>query len=100
MNVRFLLCCVVLCCGAMSVAAQRILGELTGTVTDPNGGAVANAKVTATDPATGRNWTAQTNQDGVYRIVSLPTGTKYDISVEVQGFKTSREPGVPLDVGE
>jgi hypothetical protein len=100
MKVRLLLCCFLLAVATSSVAAQRILGELTGTVTDPNGGAVVGAVVTASDPATGRSWTAQTNEDGVYRMVSLPTGTKYDVKVEQQGFKTTREAGVPLDVGE
>src|SRR5687768_10372152 len=35
--------------------AQRILGEFTGTVTDPSQAAVAGAKVVAVDAATGRS---------------------------------------------
>ncbi|MGH9962976.1 MAG: carboxypeptidase-like regulatory domain-containing protein, partial [Pyrinomonadaceae bacterium] len=85
---------------AVPASAQRIVGEFSGTVTDPNGGAVVGAKVKAVDPATTRIWTVQTNQDGVYRLVSLPTGTKYDVSVEHKGFKTVRREGVPLDVSE
>jgi Carboxypeptidase regulatory-like domain/TonB dependent receptor-like, beta-barrel len=100
MFLRFLVCCIIFLCCASFTSAQRILGELTGTVTDQSGAAVVGAKVTALDPATGRNWTAQTNENGVYRIVSLPTGTRYDITVELQGFKSTRESAVPLDVGE
>ncbi|MCU1257968.1 MAG: hypothetical protein JWO80_853, partial [Bryobacterales bacterium] len=42
-------------CLAVSVAcafAQRDLGTITGTVTDPQGGGVPNAKVTITEDAT------------------------------------------------
>jgi Carboxypeptidase regulatory-like domain/TonB dependent receptor-like, beta-barrel len=95
-----LICCVILVTCAVPAAAQRILGEFTGSVTDSQGASVSGAKVTALDPATGRSWTAETNEDGVYRIVSLPTGTKYDITVERQGFKTTMERLVTLDVGE
>ncbi len=91
--------CVLLVC-ATPALGQRILGEFTGTITDPNGGAVVGAKVTAVDPATGRTWTGQTNEDGVYRLVSVPTGTRYEVSVEHQGFKTARRDDVTLDVGE
>lgn len=96
----FIICCLLLVLCASSALGQRILGEFTGTITDPNGGAVVGAKVTARDPAMGRIWTVQTNEDGVYRLVSLPTGTRYEVTVEHQGFKTARQDDIPLDVGE
>lgn len=99
-KLSFITCCLLLVILANSALGQRILGEFTGTIIDPNGGKVVGAKVTALDPATGRTWTAQTNEDGVYRLVSLPTGTRYDVSVEQQGFKTARQEQIPLDVGE
>jgi len=92
--------CLVLLICATPALGQRILGEFTGTITDPNGGAMVGAKVTAVDPPTGRTWTGQTNEDGVYRLVSVPTGTRYEVSVEHQGFKTARRDDVTLDVGE
>ena len=39
----------------VSVFAQRDLGTIVGTVTDPQGGAIANAKVTITEGATGQS---------------------------------------------
>jgi Carboxypeptidase regulatory-like domain len=99
-KLSFITCCLLLVVLANSALGQRILGEFTGTITDPNGGKVVGAKVTAVDPAIGRTWTGQTNEDGVYRLVSLPTGTRYDVSVEHQGFKTARQDQIPLDVGE
>ncbi|MFN2513799.1 MAG: TonB-dependent receptor domain-containing protein [Pyrinomonadaceae bacterium] len=93
-------CCLVLVMCATPGLGQRILGEFSGTITDPNGGSVVGAKITARDPATGRTWTGQTNENGGYRLVSLPTGTRYEVSVEHQGFKTARQDDIPLDVGE
>ncbi len=95
-----LLSCLVLFFYATTVAGQRILGEFTGSVTDSNGASVPGAKVTALDPATGRSWTGETNEDGVYRLVSLPTGVKYDLTVEKTGFKSIKDNLVSLDVGE
>jgi len=95
-----LLSCLVLFFYATTVAGQRILGEFTGSVTDSNGASVPGAKVTALDPATGRSWTGETNDDGVYRLVSLPTGVRYDLTVEKTGFKTIKDNLVSLDVGE
>jgi hypothetical protein len=80
--------------------AQRILGEFTGTVTDPTGGVVVGATVTAQEVATGRSWTAQTNESGVYRLGSLPAGSQFELRVEQTGFKTLTHQNVTLDVGE
>ncbi|HKP36505.1 MAG TPA: carboxypeptidase regulatory-like domain-containing protein, partial [Pyrinomonadaceae bacterium] len=91
---------VIFLAGAMPASAQRVLGEFSGSVTDGNGASVAGATVTALDPTTGRSFTGETNEDGVYRIVSLTVGTKYDVSVEKAGFKITKEIGVSLDVGE
>lgn len=90
----FLLSCVPI------LSAQRILGEITGVVTDPSGATVVNAKIVATDEATRRSWTTATNTEGIYRLGSLPPGTRYEIVVEAQGFKTSKQRGIPLDVAD
>ena len=44
-----------------SAFAQVQNGQFTGTVTDPTGAAIANAKVTVSNPATDLNLTATTN---------------------------------------
>ena len=92
--------CVIFFACVMPVTAQRVLGEFTGSVTDGQGATVAGATVTVLDPATGRSWTGETNEDGVYRVVSLPAGVTYDVTVEKAGFKTTKDPAVTLDVGE
>ncbi len=78
--------CLFLCClGANSAFAQG-LGTITGTVSDPSGAAVANAKVTATETGTtfGRSITA--DAAGHYTVPSLRP-TSYTLAVEAPGFR-------------
>src|SRR5262245_42287840 len=79
--------------------AQQIGGgTVNGTVTDPSGAAIANAKVTATQTATGVARTTQSSGAGVYSLSSLPPGV-YDVQIEASGFKTAKLPVVDLGVG-
>ncbi len=59
--------------------SQANTGNIEGRVTDPNAASVPNVTVTATNLATGLQKTAQTNDEGVYRIVFLPPGA-YNLS--------------------
>ena len=61
-------------------------GVLTGRVTDPSGGAVANASVTATRIDSGQKQTANAGPDGTYKL-ELPAGN-YRLTFEATGFKT------------
>ncbi len=82
----------ILCIGALLAAlcsaavAQTISGSIAGTVVDPTGAAVPNAKVAATEQA--KKTTSQTLSDSTGRFVfpQLLPGT-YTIAVEVTGFK-------------
>ena len=71
----------------MSAFAQVQNGQITGTVTDPSGAAIANAKVTVTNPATGLNVSTTTNASGNFTVRELPIGT-YKVVTEASGFKT------------
>ena len=79
--------------------AQRDLGTITGTITDPQGGAVANARVTIIEDATGLTYEAQTDQSGTYSRPLLKPGT-YTVSVEAPGFRKSEQKGVIVNPGE
>jgi hypothetical protein len=52
--------------GACAVFAQRDLATLVGTVTDPSGGIVANAKVTLTETGTGQVYAFLTSSTGEF----------------------------------
>ena len=83
----------------VSVAFAQIQnGQFTGTVTDPSGATIANAKVTITNPSTNFTVTATTNQNGFYFAKELPIGT-YRLTSEASGFKTAENTGVTLNAG-
>jgi len=75
--------------------AQAVFGSIIGTVTDPQGAAVPNAKVTITDVRKGTSDIATTNESGNYTVTHLIPDI-YDISVEAQGFKTAQQKGVNI----
>lgn len=79
--------------------AQEITGGITGTVTDPSGASVPNAKITATDVQRGTIWPTQTNSAGVYNFPRLPVG-EYSLKVEAQGFATSARPAFELEMNQ
>ncbi len=89
--------------GALLVlfAAQGFAQEATivGTVTDPSGAAVANAKVTLTNVETGVSKQFTTNDSGQYTAIDIHIG-HYDVKVETSGFKTAERKGMILQVGD
>src|SRR5437588_5391526 len=99
LQTTFKLTACVLIFAATSLAQSQVAGaSLNGTVTDPSGASVPNAKVTATNTATGLTRSTQTSSDGLYNFTGLPVGT-YDLTVDAQGFKTVKRTGLPLQVG-
>ena len=66
--------------------AQVSTSRITGTVYDKTGAVVADAKVTATNEATGLKQETTTTSAGVFNFPSLPAGS-YTIAVEMAGFQ-------------
>jgi hypothetical protein len=97
-KLRFCLMSLFVMLFALAAIAQIQNGQLAGSVTDPSGAAVANAKVTVSNAATGLSVTATSNATGAYQISELPPGT-YKITVEAAGFKTFSDVGVTLNAG-
>jgi outer membrane receptor protein involved in Fe transport len=81
-----------------SAFAQVQNGQFTGTVSDPTGAAIANAKVTVTNPATDLNLSTTTNSSGNYTVKEVPPGI-YKITAEASGFKTVSNAGVTANAG-
>ncbi len=83
---------------SFSAFAQVQNGQFSGTVTDPSGAAIANAKVTVKRASTDLTQSVMTNASGNYVIKELPVGA-YNLSVEAPGFKTVSNNGVALNAG-
>src|SRR5215831_5334023 len=62
-------------------------GDITGTVTDPNGVPVAGAKVSVRGRVTQINVAVRTNSSGTYLAESLPEGL-YSVEIEARNFQT------------
>jgi hypothetical protein len=77
-------------------AAQTNKGTIAGTVKDPNGAVVKDAKVTATNVATGETRDATTSSEGTYAIPALDPGV-YKLTVDAQGFSQAVVDQVKLD---
>lgn len=68
-----------------SAGAQQDVGYVFGTVTDPTGAAVPNAKVTVTWQATGIQQSLVTNDTGYFISQPVQVG-QYSVSAEANGF--------------
>jgi Carboxypeptidase regulatory-like domain/TonB dependent receptor len=73
--------------------------DLTGTVTDPAGRSVPNARVTAIDEARAVQRTVQSDEQGTYRVSGLAPAT-YRVTVEHNGFQSEAVKDVVLNVGQ
>lgn len=87
--------------GSRPATAQGVgaSADLTGTIIDPAGAGVPNAKITVTDPEKGVVRSAMTDEHGLYRVSGLPPAT-YKVSVEHAGFQAEVAPSVVLTVGQ
>jgi hypothetical protein len=68
--------------------AQSYRGSIRGSVSDPSGGLIVGAKVTAKNTATGLTRETATGADGAYVFSELPAG-EYELTVTAQGFKAA-----------
>ncbi len=58
-----------------------------GIVTDEQGKAIKNARLTLLDPATGLKFVLKTDKDGKFMKVGIPPAT-YKVTIEAEGFLT------------
>jgi hypothetical protein len=78
---------------------QTSTGEVNGTVTDPNGAAVANARVKLINQATKIEAQTTPNEDGAFIFVNVMPGP-YVLRVETNGFKTVQTSVFTVGVGQ
>ncbi|MCU1261073.1 MAG: hypothetical protein JWO80_3958, partial [Bryobacterales bacterium] len=73
--------------------------ELFGAIQDPSGSAVAKAKVTGEDQATGARFEVITDGQGEYHLLGLGAG-QYALTVEHPGFRSYKQTGITLRIGD
>lgn len=92
-----LLCLIaVALCAVLTVQAQEN-AELMGTVSDPSGAVVPNAKITLTNSGTGEVRAGTANAAGFYDFPALHIGT-YNLKVAATGFENYEKTGIIVNV--
>ncbi len=82
-------CALILILGCtLSLPAQITTGEITGTVMDQSGAAVAGATISAVCPDTNQTREVTSGSAGEYRLSDMAICV-YKVSVSSQGFKTT-----------
>lgn len=82
---------------ALPLGAQVVFGNLIGTVTDPSGSAIPNARVTITDLDKNVVTEVTTNESGNFSKGQLTAGN-YKLEIEAAGFKKGLVAGVAVSV--
>ncbi len=84
---------------AIPAGADNLYASIRGTVLDPSGAVVPDAKLTATNVATGLTYTVTSSNDGLFAFLQLPIGD-YRVKVEKAGFKTFAAAHLHLDLDQ
>jgi Carboxypeptidase regulatory-like domain len=85
--------------GSTIAGAQTFRGSLTGTVLDASGGAIPNAAVQLTNPATNEVLSSKTNGSGDFNFPELTVGV-YKLLVSAPGFSTKSLDNIAIEVSK
>src|SRR5450631_927580 len=88
---------VVVLAAALPLYAQIDNGNITGSVTDSSGAAIAGAKVSLTQTEMNFETATLTNEEGIYRALNLRPGP-YRITFVANGFKKLVRDSVELRI--
>ena len=91
--------CLVVVAASVSSWAQTTQGEIVGTIRDQKGASISGAQITVTQVATGLQRQTTTADNGVFRVLALPTGA-YEIKADAPGFATTSVQAVEVGVDQ
>jgi hypothetical protein len=80
-----------------STSMAQATAQITGTVKDTSGAVLPGASVTATQTETGFKREVVSDSEGLFLLPTLPIGP-YRLDVALQGFRTSIQTGIVLQV--
>jgi hypothetical protein len=89
---------VVLFLTSVSLAQNVVTGGISGTVTDPTGAIVPNAKVSLKSNSTGETQTTVTTSTGLFNFPLLKPGN-YSVTIRQTGFRSVEE-SVEVQLGQ
>src|SRR5436190_8426844 len=99
-NLFAIFCAALMLFGAHGAFAQlRIVGSISGTVQDPTGALVPNARVVLKDQQTGLTKESTTTAGGTFLFPDLASGS-YQVTVSLTGFKTELVPKVNVSTNQ
>ena len=84
---------------ATALFGQTITGSISGTVSDPTGLSVTDAKVSLLNTGTGAQRQVPTTATGEFIFHAVDPGA-YEVTVEASGFRKLRRTGVNLTASE
>ncbi|MEO6223524.1 MAG: carboxypeptidase regulatory-like domain-containing protein [Vicinamibacterales bacterium] len=92
-------------CAALAIAgpasAQTVTtGALSGSVVDPQGGALPGATVVAFHVPTGTKYEGVTQADGKFILQNVQVGGPYTVTVTMSGFKKAEQKNILVNLGE
>ena len=91
---------IVLILGGQSLFAQlRIVGSISGTVLDPAGAVVPNARVVLKDTKTGITKETTSSDGGAFLFSDLASGS-YEVTVTLPGFRTALIPNLAVSTSQ
>lgn len=79
--------------------AQSGGATLTGTVTDPTGAVIPEAKAILTEIASGTKRTSVSNGQGSISFIGVPAAT-YTLDVSAPGYRTLRKTGITVHIND
>jgi Carboxypeptidase regulatory-like domain/TonB dependent receptor-like, beta-barrel/TonB-dependent Receptor Plug Domain len=83
---------------AFAMAQGIVTGSISGTVEDAQGAIVTNAKITAKEVATNREYSGETSSSGSFTLRALPPGT-YIVTIDSPNFRKYENKAVVVSVG-
>jgi hypothetical protein len=82
-----------------SAAAQVTTATIYGTIVDPSGANVAQARVSVENELTSGKTSTQADEAGSFTLTFLPVG-RYSITIRATGFRETRQTGLELAAGQ
>jgi hypothetical protein len=99
MLVSVLMVCLITFSLAPAAMAQSSLGSIEGKVVDEKGEPIIGVNVVAVDPSTNQRRGAVSDENGNYKILSVPQGN-YNVTASFIGFQSVENQNLRMGIGQ